>query len=151
MTESRPPVLEALRRYALSYQASVHALARWMELPVNDGTALGEVIWAEGEGAPLTPARLTARLGFTSGATNALVNRLEALGLVERSRESVDRRVVTLRATAAAHERAEPFLARGRAELDAALAGWDSATLATVAEVLDRFASVLPGDEPRAR
>jgi DNA-binding MarR family transcriptional regulator len=145
MTTPRTQVLEALRHYAVTYQESAHQLARWMDLPTADGTALGEVIWAEREGAPLSPARLASRIGLTSGATTALLNRLEAQGLVARSRESADRRVVTLRATEQAHERVAPFLRRGGAALQAALDEYDDAALVAVHEFLVRFAAVLPG------
>lgn len=152
MTTPTPPpptqrtqVLEALRHYAVTYQESAHQLARWMELPTVDGTALGEVIWAEREDAPLTPAKLSSRIGLTSGATTALLNRLEAQGLVARSRESTDRRVVTLRATEQAHERIEPFLRRGGAALEAALDDYDDEALEAVRAFLTRLAAVLPG------
>ena len=144
MTTPRTQVLEALRHYAVTYQESAHQLARQMDLPTVDGTALGEVIWAEREGVPLSPARLSPRIGLTSGATNALLNRLEAQGLVARSRESSDRRVVTLRATALAHERIDPFLRRGAAALEVALDEYDDAELETVRGFLVRLAGVLP-------
>lgn len=142
MTEAAARMLESLRAYVGAYQASTHDLARWMELPVTDGTAFGEVLWAETAGAPLSPARLSERVGLTSGATNALVNRLERRGLVVRSRESDDRRVVTLRTTPAARERVEAFTAPALARLHQALASHDDATLAAVADTVD---TLLPG------
>ncbi|WP_211315691.1 MarR family transcriptional regulator [Rathayibacter caricis] len=144
MTTPRKQMLEALRWYAVSYQDSAHQLARWLDLPTTDGTALGEILWAEDEDSPLSPGRLSSRIGLTSGATNALVNRLERQGLVARSRESGDRRIVTLRATEAARERAAPFLRSSQISLEAALDEYDDRTLETVSTVLTRFAAVLP-------
>ena len=144
METATTSALQALRLYAVRYQESAHLLARFMNLPTTDGTALGEVIWAEREGSPLTPAALSQRVGLTSGATTALINRLEDRGFVTRSRESRDRRTVTLRATEAAHERIEPFLRRSSAALEAALADYDSETLTVVTDFLVRFAAVLP-------
>lgn len=148
MTTPTRQMLEALRHYALSYQESARRLARWMELPSVDGTALGEIMWGEFEGAPLTPSRLSARVGLTSGATNALVNRLEGRGLVVRSRENGDRRVVTLRATGVARERAAAFLDPSVVALQAALDEYDDATLEAVGSIVTRFAGVLPGVDP---
>ncbi|MGU3433959.1 MarR family winged helix-turn-helix transcriptional regulator [Actinomycetes bacterium M1A6_2h] len=145
MPTPRTEVLEALRRYAVSYLESTHQLARWMKLPTNDGIALGEIVWAESERAPLSPAVLSSRIGLTSGATNALINRLEEQSLVTRSRESSDRRIVTLRATTVAHERMEPFIRRSATELDSALDDFEEETLVAVRDFLNRFASVLPG------
>ncbi|WP_396599191.1 MarR family winged helix-turn-helix transcriptional regulator [Frigoribacterium sp. R86507] len=152
MTTPRRNLLEALRHYALSYQESTRELARRMDLPTVDGTALGEILWAEYDGAPLSPGRLSMRVGLTSGATNALINRLEALGLVSRSRESDDRRVVTLRTTETARERAAVFLDPSTAALEAALDEYDDVTLDTVRSVLVQLAAVLPGtDQDGAR
>jgi DNA-binding MarR family transcriptional regulator len=144
MPDAGARMLESLRGYVVAYQASVHALARWMDLPVTDGNAFGEVLWAETAGAPLSPARLSERIALTSGATNALVNRLERRGLVARSRESDDRRVVTLRTTPAARERAEAFTSPALTSLRETLAAHDDATLSATADLLDAFAALLP-------
>lgn len=144
MSESAGRMLESLRAYVVAYQESTHDLARWMGLPLTDGAAFGEVLWAELAGRPLSPARLSERVGLTSGATNALVNRLERDGMVARSRESDDRRVVTLRATPAARRRAEEFTTQAGLALRALLAEHDDAHLDAVRTTLDRFAAVLP-------
>jgi DNA-binding MarR family transcriptional regulator len=144
MTTPRQHLLEALRHYALSYQESTRQLARRMDLPTVDGTALGEILWAEHEGAALSPGRLSTRVGLTSGATNALINRLEAQGLVSRSRESDDRRVVTLRTTEVARQRAAVFLDPSAAALEGALDQYDDVTLETVGTMLGQLAAVLP-------
>ncbi|GAA1904138.1 hypothetical protein GCM10009737_01060 [Nocardioides lentus] len=146
MVDVRSEVLEALRGYAVAYQDAGHAFARAMELPATDGLALGELLYAQRCGAPLSPAGLSRRMSMTSGATNALVNRLEARGLVTRSREHDDRRIVTLRPTAAAHERANAFYGPQGEALEAALASYDADELARVRDFLVRFAGILPRD-----
>lgn len=137
-------MLEALHLYAVRYQESAHRLARWMELPTVDGIALGEIVWAEHEGTPLSPTRLSERIGLTTGAANALLTRLEGRGLVARTRESSDRRLVTVRATDDAHRRLEPFLASSARRLEEALGDYDDDTLETIRAFLVRFAGVLP-------
>jgi DNA-binding MarR family transcriptional regulator len=149
MSELRTQTLEALRHYAVRYQESAHRFAAWMDLPMSDGAALGEVIWAENEGDPLSAARLRWRIGMTSGATNALVKRLEERGLVTRTRESADRRIVTLRATDAARHRADGYFGARAQDLEVALGRYDDRTLEVVREFLDRLAAVLPGDPGR--
>jgi DNA-binding MarR family transcriptional regulator len=146
MSELRIQTLEALRHYAVRYQESAHRFAAWMDLPMSDGAALGEVMWAENEGSPLSAARLRWRIGMTSGATNALVKRLEGRGLLVRSRESVDRRIVTLRPTDAARARSDGFFGARAEELERALGRYDDATLEAVREFLVRLADVLPTD-----
>jgi hypothetical protein len=68
-----------------------------MRLPGSDATALGQITWAAESGTPLSPAQLSRLLGMTTGATTILLNRLETAGHIRRSRESTDRRRVTLR------------------------------------------------------
>ncbi|MBF4631261.1 winged helix-turn-helix transcriptional regulator [Clavibacter michiganensis subsp. phaseoli] len=147
MTDEGTRVLEALRGYAVRYQESAHAFARFMGLPTSDGTALGEILWAERSGLPMTAARLRTRLGMTSGATTALVDRLQARGLVERSRESDDRRIVTLRTTDEVRARSAGFHGPAARELEAAMGEHDDATLAVVRGFLERLTGVLPTGE----
>lgn len=150
MTDVKAHVLEALRHYAVSYQESAHHLAEWMDLPSTDGAALGEILWAENAGRPLFPAQLKDRIGLTSGATNALVNRLEALDLVTRSRESNDRRIVSLRVTQKARDRSDGFIRNPARELESALDEYTPEVLETVRGFLERFAAILPtGTEHR--
>jgi DNA-binding MarR family transcriptional regulator len=64
--------------------------------------------------------------------------------MVARSRESSDRRLVTLRATPGARRRAEEFTTQATLALQALLAQQDDAHLDAVRATLDRFAAVLP-------
>lgn len=132
----RSEVLERLRDHTTAFDESVRQLAAAVGLPTTDTTALAEVIWAETAGRALSPARLSEKLHLTSGATTALINRLEAGGHLERSRESADRRVVTLRPTAASRARVMDVLQHARADVDRALDGFTPAQLRTAAAVI---------------
>ncbi|OUE25212.1 MarR family protein [Clavibacter michiganensis] len=132
----RSEVLERLRDHTTAFDESVRQLAAALGLPTTDTTALAEVIWAETAGRALSPARLSERLHLTSGATTALVNRLEGGGHLERSRESADRRVVTLRPTAASRARVTALLQGAQVEVDRALDGFTADQLRTAAEVV---------------
>lgn len=132
----RSEVLERLRDHTTAFDESVRQLAAAVGLPTTDTTALAEVIWAETAGRALSPARLSEKLHLTSGATTALINRLEAGGHLERSRESADRRVVTLRPTAASRARVMDVLQHARADVDRALDGFTSEQLRTAAAVI---------------
>ncbi|NAZ75142.1 MarR family transcriptional regulator [Kineococcus sp. T13] len=74
----------------------------------TDASALVHIVGAEERGEPLTQAELSRLVGLTTGATSSLLNRLEAVGHVERRRDRADRRVVTLRSTASMHRAARP-------------------------------------------
>jgi len=133
-------VMEALRGWAVAFAELNQHMATWMDLPTTDAQALGQVLWAASDGDPLSPARLGLRIGMTSGSVTVLVNRLEAAGLIERSREHADRRRVTLRPTPAAQERARAFTETSVTEIAAALRETDPAALATSASFLGRMA-----------
>ncbi|UKF81165.1 MarR family winged helix-turn-helix transcriptional regulator [Clavibacter californiensis] len=129
-------MLERLRDYTTAFYESVRQLAAAVGLPMTDTTALAEVIWAETAGRALSPARLSEKLHLTSGATTALINRLEGGGHLERSRESADRRVVTLRPTAASRARVMDVLQGAQADVDRALDGFTAEQLRTAAAVV---------------
>lgn len=137
-------VLEALRDYVVAYQDSSHDFVRHMGLPVTDGTALGEILYAEQVGAPLSPTALGRRIALTSGATNALVNRLEQRGLVVRSREHEARRVVTLRPSDVARREGGRFFGAAGDHLRSSLASYAESDLVVVRDFLQRHAGILP-------
>ncbi|WP_428343063.1 MarR family winged helix-turn-helix transcriptional regulator [Mycobacterium sp.] len=109
VAERRRRLVEELRDYGATYNRYGRAFATWMGLHSTDADALVEIVNAEQRGEPLTPARLAARIALTSGATATLLNRLERVGHIVRSREHHDRRLVTLRTGPHVHRCAEQF------------------------------------------
>jgi DNA-binding MarR family transcriptional regulator len=67
---------------------------------------------------PMTAGQLATEAHLTTGAITAVVDRLEQLGLVRRTRDTVDRRRVLVEATPRIDELLrpvfEPFVAQGR-------------------------------------
>ncbi|MFK4148817.1 MarR family winged helix-turn-helix transcriptional regulator [Streptomyces sp. NPDC004065] len=96
----------ALRRMNGEINRLVLAFAGDHGLHPTDVQALAAVLDAEG---PMTPGRLRARLGLTSGAVTACVDRLERAGHIRRVRESTDRRVVHLHYAAEARSAARAY------------------------------------------
>jgi DNA-binding MarR family transcriptional regulator len=99
MTESTPDVaiqrarvMEELRGYGSTFTEVSRRFAAWLSLHYTDAVALLAVAEAEQRGDPLSPARLSERVSLSSGATTALINRLEQA-------QHGDRRVVTLHTT----------------------------------------------------
>ncbi|MFG1920532.1 MarR family winged helix-turn-helix transcriptional regulator [Cryptosporangium sp. NPDC048952] len=85
-----------LRRYFVEARLVTHAFADLHGLHATDLHALIEVMDAEGRGDPATPGRLGEALGLSSGATTAVIDRLERLGHIRRERTAGDRRRVYL-------------------------------------------------------
>jgi DNA-binding MarR family transcriptional regulator len=86
-----------LRRVTVESQRLGHEFAARHGLHPTDFEALVHVMDAEGGGTPLTPGELAGKLRLSSGATTAVVDRLEKQGHVRRDRDDVDRRKVHLR------------------------------------------------------
>ncbi len=93
----RRELVDLLNAYSSEAQHIGHAFAGRHKLHATDMHALLAVMHAERRGTPLTPGRLGEQIGLSSGATTALIDRLERGGHLRRSRESADRRVVHLR------------------------------------------------------
>ncbi|MCP3803787.1 MarR family transcriptional regulator [Allokutzneria sp. A3M-2-11 16] len=90
-------ILDGLRTFGAIYTELTNRFAAWLGLHATDAAALVEILYAEDKGAPLSPTALSQRLSLTTGATANLLNRLEKLGHVVRTREETDRRKVTVR------------------------------------------------------
>ena len=101
----REPGLAELDDTTLAVRALISAsqdltvrMARRMGVNVSDMTA---ILWLSEHG-PVGGAELARRLGISTAATTVLVDRLERAGHVERVRNTVDRRRVTLTETSEA-------------------------------------------------
>lgn len=134
-------VMHALRGWADAFEELNRHLAGWTGLPGSDANALGQVVWADQGGQPLSPAELARRIGLTTGATSILVDRLVAAGHVGRHREGPDRRRVTLRPTEHAIAETRRFLATAGEEFAATVRDTDANELRTVRAFLSRMTS----------
>jgi DNA-binding MarR family transcriptional regulator len=129
-------LLDDLRNFGANYTEFTRRFADWLGLHATDAAALVEILYAEDTGSPLSPARLGQRISLTSGATTNLVNRLEGLGYVVRTRESADRRMVTLRSGPDIQGPARQFFGPFSAGLAALVAEYP-------AEEIERFQAFL--------
>ncbi len=84
----RERLMDEFRAYGGTFTEFSHRFASWLGLHSTDATALMEITAAEEKGTPLSPARLGERISLTSGATTALLNRLEKAGHIVRTREN---------------------------------------------------------------
>ncbi|MFZ3499596.1 MarR family winged helix-turn-helix transcriptional regulator [Streptomyces sp. 5.8] len=121
VAEQRERLMESLRTYGGHYAELSRRFAAWLGLHSTDATAVLEIAAAEERGTPLSPARLSERISLSTGATTALLNRLEAAGHITRAREHSDRRIVTLRSGGHIQERADEFFGPLAVRLDAAM------------------------------
>ena len=115
-------LMEELRAYGANFTEFSRRFAAWLAMHSTDAAALLEISAAEERGDPLSPARLGERITLTSGATTAVLNRLEEAGHIVRTREHADRRIVTLHTTAHVSDLAHEFFGPLSARLDVMMA-----------------------------
>ncbi|MFF8898623.1 MarR family winged helix-turn-helix transcriptional regulator [Streptomyces lydicus] len=139
----REQLAEALRAYGASFTELGRRFAAQIGVHSTDAFALLEIASAEASGVPLSPVLLGHRIPLSSGAMTALLNRLERAGHVIRTREHTDRRLVTLRSTPQAKERAEAFFGPVNARQDAVLSRYPSELLQQLETVLTQLRSTM--------
>jgi DNA-binding MarR family transcriptional regulator len=87
---------------------------------------------------PAPAGRLAAHTGLTTGATTAVIDRLERSGYVRRTRDSHDRRLVMVEALPAGLKRIEPLYERLADAMDGLHGDYGDRDLALVVEYLTR-------------
>ena len=139
----RDRLLEGLRAHGMAFAELGRHFGARMGLHTTDAQALVEILSAEDRGAPLTQAGLSQRVGLTPGATSSLLNRLEEAGHVTRTRDSADRRVVTLRATAGVEGMLDRFFDPLVDQADAMMKNYSPQALAEVERFLTDFVALM--------
>jgi DNA-binding MarR family transcriptional regulator len=102
-------------------------------------------------GGPLGPVELGARLGLRSASATALVDRLEAMGHVERRPHPSDRRRLVVVPTEHARREAAGALQPLIDGLDEVAAGMTEAEQEVVRRYLERAAAAMRDYRPPAR
>ncbi|WP_328469789.1 MarR family transcriptional regulator [Actinoplanes sp. NBC_00393] len=149
----RRALVDLLNTYSSEAQHIGHAFANRNHLHATDMHALLAVMHAERHGNPLTPGRLGEAIGLSSGATTALIDRLERGGHLRRTRESNDRRVVHLRYGDAGMSLAMAFFTPLRPHTDAVMEKFSVEELQAVERFLAGMGEALVSyrDELRGR
>lgn len=91
---------------------------------------------------PTTAGQLAEHAGLTTGATTAVIDRLERAGFVRRTHDSRDRRRVLVEVLPRALERIQPLYEPLAAAMARLLKGYDAAELEVIADYLSRAADV---------
>ena len=136
MHGDRDALVRLLQDYAGEAERLSQVFADRHDLHVTDLTALLAVMNGERSGEPLTPGRLGRHLGLSSGATTAVIDRLERADHVLRRRDGRDRRRVTLHRGVAAERVGRAFFGPLGERMDAVLAGYTDAELAAARRFL---------------
>lgn len=125
-------IVNAIRGMALDGQRVADTFAHRHGLNATDMRALTLIMEAETRHEALTAGRLSALLGTSSGATTAVIDRLERIGHIHRNRAHADRRKVTLHFEPLAMALAGAYFGPLGALTDGVMSRYTSAELETV-------------------
>jgi DNA-binding MarR family transcriptional regulator len=135
-TDARAELVRLLQRYVIEAVRLGRAFAERHNLHPTDWAALLAVVHGDRVGTPLTPGDLGECLGISSGATTAVVDRLERAGHVRRVRDDRDRRKLTLHRAESAMVLLSAFSGPLDAAMDNIVVGYSDGELAVVRRFL---------------
>ena len=145
----RDELIRLLQRHFVEATRMRRAFAERHDLHPTDWAALLAVMQGDRTGTPLTPGQLGERLLLSSGATTAVVDRLERAGHLRRERDRRDRRRVTLHRGESTHTLIAAFYEPFEASMEAVMVGFTALELAVVQRFLSDVVGQLVDDRQR--
>lgn len=124
-SELEQQVVEEIRAWHMSQDVLDEAISEDWGVNRTEGRVL-DIVERAGR---ITAGQLGAEVRLTSGAVTAVVDRLEAAGLVRRLRDTVDRRRVFIEVTSKTEGLAVPIFGPMGAESHQIMAGYTDAEL----------------------
>ncbi|CAA9383779.1 MAG: Transcriptional regulator, MarR family [uncultured Pseudonocardia sp.] len=133
MDELRAGIADAVRRVIADAVLHNHAVAQEVGLGASDAQFVGLL----GQHGPLTPGRLAALTGLSTGTVTGVVDRLERGGFVRRERDTGDRRKVLVVLVPEGMQRLGEHYREHGEHLERVLATRSADELRTIAAFLD--------------
>ena len=134
-TELKQRALAAVRDYGVQLALFRSAMNEWAGINATDMECL-RLLFANGSASPSELARHT---GLTSGATTAMLDRLEQAGLIERQPNLHDRRGTVIVPAQGASDKAAGWFASARQAQDELMSNYQEHELEIIADVFERF------------
>ena len=134
-TDLKKRVLMAVRDYGVNLTQFRNAMSEWAGLNVTDMECLG-LLFLKGIA---TPSELARHTGLTSGATTAMLDRLERAGLIERRPNPDDRRGTLIAPAQSSAEKTASWFESARNAQDELISSYSESELEIIADVFERF------------
>jgi DNA-binding MarR family transcriptional regulator len=96
-----------------------------------------------------TPSELSRHTGLTSGATTAMLDRLEKAGLIERRPNPDDRRGTLVAPTKSSTEKAASWFEGARKAQDELISSYSEKELEIISDVFERFVKLWDGEREK--
>ena len=134
-TNSKKRALTAVADYGVHLTLFRNAVSEWAGLNVTDMECL-RLLFLKGIA---TPSELARHTGLTSGATTAMLDRLEKAGLIERRPNPDDRRGTLVVPAKSGAEKAAAWFASARKAQDELISSYSEKELEIITDVFERF------------
>ena len=134
-TDLKKRALVAVRDYGVNLRRFRNARIEWAGLNATDMECL-ELLFLKGIA---TPSELARHTGLTSGATTAMLDRLEKAGLIERRPNPDDRRGTLIVPAKAGSEKVASWFESARKAQDALISSYSEKELEIIADIFERF------------
>ena len=146
-TDLRRRALAAVRDYGIHLTLFRNAVSEWAGLNTTDMECL-RLLFLKGTA---TPTELARQTGLTSGATTAMLDRLEKAGLLERHPNPDDRRGTLITPAKSAAARAASWFESARNAQDELLSSYSESELEIIADVFERFVKLWDEERDKLR
>lgn len=137
--------LAAVRDYGVNLTLFRNAVSEWAGVNVTDTECL-RLLFLKGTASPSELARHT---GLTSGATTAMLDRLEKAGMIERKPNPNDRRGTLVAPAESSAEKAASWFESARTAQDKLISSYSENELEIISDIFERFTKLW--DDERAK
>lgn len=146
-TNLKKRALAAVRDYGVNLTLFRNAVSEWAGINVSDMECL-RLLFLKGIA---TPSELARHTGLTSGATTAMLDRLEKAGLIERRPNPDDRRGTLIAPAESSAEKAASWFESARKAQDELISSYSEEELEIISEVFERFAKLWDQEREKLR
>ena len=137
-TELKKRAFMAVRDYGVNLKLFQNAVDEKAGLNTTDTECL-RLLFQKGAA---TPTEIAKHTGLTSGATTAMLDRLENAKLIERKPNPADRRGTLITPAKSAAEKVAAWFQPARNALDELIASYSAEELEIISGIFERFAKL---------
>lgn len=134
-TELKKRALVAVREYGVHLTLFRNAVSEWAGVNVTDMECL-RLLFLKGTASP---SELAKHTGLTSGATTAMLDRLENAGLIKRKPNPNDRRGTLIAAAESSAQKAASWFESARNAQDKLISSYSAEELEIISDVFEKF------------
>jgi DNA-binding MarR family transcriptional regulator len=146
-TDLKKRALMAVRDYGIHLTLFRNAVSEWQGLNTTDMECL-RLLFLKGIA---TPSELAKHTGLTSGATTAMLDRLEKAGFIERRPNPDDRRGTLIVPAKSGAERAASWFESARKAQDELISSYSESELEIISDVFERFTKLWEQEREKIR